>query len=194
MRCTGRFSAHCLHRRGCHKVFMKDYEMVITYFFFLVSYALFPRTTRAAWVCLNDCIQTNTVLGRSPIPTLEERQPSRTRWCLCHPASGVTRCPERCPYPLRTWMRSVLYFRGVNSQRRTWRASRTLPSSRYSRYFCCSSKNFILWQDRKQRSGERSWRKVQKMFVPKQNSRNHSTMPFENHFLKRFKMIQTILV
>lgn len=90
----------------------------------------------------------------------------------------------KLPYPLRTWMRSVLYFSGVNSQRRTWSASRTLPSSRYSRYFCCSSKNFILWHDRKQQSGEKSWWKVQKMFVPKQNSRNHSTMPFDNNFYK----------
>lgn len=83
-------------------------------------------------------------------------------------------------YPLRTWMRSVLYFRGVSSQRRTWSASRTLPSSRYSRYFCCSSKNFILWHDRKQQSGEKGWLKFQKTFEPKQNSRNHSTMPFRN--------------
>lgn len=83
-------------------------------------------------------------------------------------------------YPLRIWMRSVLYFRGVSSQRRTWSASRTLPSSRYSRYFCCSSKNFILWHDRKQQSGEKGWLKFQKTFEPKQNSRNHSTMPFRN--------------
>lgn len=48
-------------------------------------------------------------------------------------------------YPLRTWIRSVLYLSGVSSPRRTCRASRTLPSSRYSRYFCCSSRNFIRW-------------------------------------------------
>lgn len=97
------------------------------------------------------------------------------------------------PYPLRTWMRSVLYFSGVNSQRRTWSASRTLPSSRYSRYFCCSSKNFILWHDRKQQSGEKSWWRFQKMFVPKQNSRNHSTMPFENNFYKALKWLKISL-
>lgn len=90
-------------------------------------------------------------------------------------------------------MRSVLYFSGVNSQRRTWSASRTLPSSRYSRYFCCSSKNFILWHDRKQQSGEKSWWRFQKMFVPKQNSRNHSTMPFENNFYKALKWLKISL-
>lgn len=92
-------------------------------------------------------------------------------------------------YPLRTWMRSVLYFRGVSSQRRTWSASRTLPSSRYSRYFCCSSKNFILWHDRKQQSGEKGWLKFQKTFEPKQNSRNHSTMPFRNTTLSNVALL-----
>lgn len=52
-------------------------------------------------------------------------------------------------YPLRTWMRSVLYFSGVSSPRSTCRASRTLPSSRYSRYFCCRSRNFIRWGEDK---------------------------------------------
>lgn len=46
--------------------------------------------------------------------------------------------------PLRLWILSVLYLRGVSSARRTCRASNTFPSSRYSRYFCCSSRNFIL--------------------------------------------------
>lgn len=86
-------------------------------------------------------------------------------------------------------MRSVLYFRGVSSQRRTWSASRTLPSSRYSRYFCCSSKNFILWHDRKQQSGEKGWLKFQKTFEPKQNSRNHSTMPFRNTGLSNVSLL-----
>lgn len=45
--------------------------------------------------------------------------------------------------PLRMWMRSVLYLRGVSSALRTCRASSTFPSSRYSRYFCCRSRNFI---------------------------------------------------
>lgn len=46
--------------------------------------------------------------------------------------------------PLKMWILSVLYLRGVSSARRTCRASSTFPSSRYSRYFCCSSRNFIL--------------------------------------------------
>lgn len=50
--------------------------------------------------------------------------------------------------PLKMWMRSVLYLRGVSSALRTCRASRTFPSSRYSRYFCCSSRNFIRCTDR----------------------------------------------
>lgn len=45
--------------------------------------------------------------------------------------------------PLKIWMRSVLYLRGVSSALRTCRASKTLPSSRYSKYFCCSRRNFM---------------------------------------------------
>ena len=50
--------------------------------------------------------------------------------------------------PLRMWIRSVLYLRGVSSALRTCRASNTFPSSRYSRYFCCSSRNFIRYTGR----------------------------------------------
>lgn len=46
-------------------------------------------------------------------------------------------------------MRSVLYFRGVSSARSTCSASRIFPSSRYSRYFCCRSRNFMRWTHRR---------------------------------------------
>lgn len=78
-------------------------------------------------------------------------------------------------------MRSVLYFRGVNSQRRTWSASKTLLSSRYSRYFCCSSKNFILWHDRKQqvRLGERAdWNFKHISLTLNKRYIQHSTLSF----------------
>lgn len=64
------------------------------------------------------------------------RQQSR----VCVIVQSVSRWTD----PLRMWIRSVLYLRGVSSARRTCRASNTFPSSRYSRYFCCSSRNFIL--------------------------------------------------
>lgn len=51
-------------------------------------------------------------------------------------------------YPLRTWIRSVLYLSGVSSPLSTCRASRTFPSSKYSRYFCCRSRNFIRYRER----------------------------------------------
>lgn len=41
------------------------------------------------------------------------------------------------------WTRGVLYWSGVNSFRSTCSASKTRPSSKYSKYFCSSNKNFI---------------------------------------------------
>ncbi len=108
---------------------------------------------------------------------------------------------HRCPwnrievwYPLRTWMRSVLYFSGVSSARSTCSASRTFPSSRFSRYFCCRSRNFIRWATQEKISQDGSyggWRRCSEdcALLPPQrwvnasvlSARSGHSQPVRNH-------------
>lgn len=72
----------------------------------------------------------NRLRDTSPFPSQFERQISSS--LFAHIISDDNWCT-----------RDVLCCNGVNSLRKTCKASNTRPSSKYSRYFCSNTKNFI---------------------------------------------------